>query len=370
MNFSAEPALQLQNVTRRYGKVVAVNNVSLAAAQGECLVIVGPSGCGKTTLLRLVAGLDVQHEGSIKIQNRIVSGKGVFVPPEERRVGLVFQDYALFPHMTIARNVAFGLHGRSKADVQRRVYEMLEMVHLTHMADRYPHELSGGERQRVALARALAPQPDILLLDEPFSSLDAGLRTAMREQLQSLLKEINITTFFVTHDQEEALLLGDRVAVVNQGRIEQVGTPEQVFHQPATHFVAEFFGYTAFISGQATANGLETELGFLPQRLSLASGTEVNILVRPDDLTVHPDETGQAYIARTGFQGMHCMYQIALPSGRAIYSLMPHTRIYAPGTRVRVELHPGHDLVCFRNGRAVTDVGRGEGVEEKIGDRR
>jgi len=355
MHLSSEPvALQLHRVTRRYGKTVAVNNISLEVAQGEILVIVGPSGCGKTTLLRLVAGLDVQDEGSIRIQNRVVSGDGVFVPPEKRRVGLVFQDHALFPHMTIARNVAFGLHRLHKAEIKQRVYEMLDMVQLAHMANRYPHELSGGERQRVALARALAPKPDILLLDEPFSSLDAGLRMAMREHIQRLLKGINVTTFFVTHDQEEALLLGDRVAVMNRGQIEQVGTPEQVFHQPATYFVAEFFGYTAFISGHVTSAGLETELGFLPQRLSLSSGSEVNILVRPDDLTVYPDENGTAYIARVGFQGMHCMYQVALPSGRTIYSLMPHTYVYAPGTRVRVELRPGHDLVCFTNERAIS----------------
>ncbi len=354
MLLNTEPGLRLHHVTRRYGSIVAVNDISLEVSQGEFLVIVGPSGCGKTTLLRLVAGLDVQDEGSITIQNRIVSGNGVFVPPEKRRVGLVFQDYALFPHMTIAKNVAFGLHRWSKADVRQRVYEMLDMVQLTHLADRYPHELSGGERQRVALARALAPKPDILLLDEPFSNLDAGLRTTMREHIQRLLKGINITTFFVTHDQEEALLLGDRVAVMNRGQIEQVGTPEQVFHQPATYFVAEFFGYTAFISGHVTSAGLETELGFLAQYLSLAPGSEVNILVRPDDLAVYPDEDGTAYIARAGFQGMHCMYQIALPSGHTVYSLMPHTSVYAPGTRVRVELRPGHDLVCFPNNQSMS----------------
>ncbi len=354
MNFDAQLALRLQNVTKQYGETVAVDRVSLEVTPGELLALVGPSGCGKTTLLRLIAGLEMPDEGYIEIRGRVVTGKGMFVPPEKRRVGLMFQDYALFPHMTVAENVAFGLQGWPKEARRRRVREMLSTVRLAHLADRYPHELSGGEQQRVALARALAPEPDVLLLDEPFSNLDAGLRVEVREEIRDLLRNINITTLFVTHDQEEALVMGDRVAVLNQGRLEQAGTPEDVFHQPATRFVAEFFGHTAFILGHVVPEGVETELGFLSQQVPLPPGTEVNILVRPDDLVVYPDEAGEARVVRRAFQGMYHVYQVALPSGRIIHALTLHTHAYAPGTRVRVELQPGHDLVCFKNGRSVS----------------
>ncbi len=344
-------AVQCTRLTKFFGEIRAVENLELAVQQGEILALLGPSGCGKTTVLRLIAGFEVPDAGRVEIGGRLVSGPGVFLPPERRRVGMVFQDYALFPHMTVAENVAYGL-GRGKGQAAR-VRDMLALVDLGDVADRLPHELSGGQQQRVALARALAPRPDVLLLDEPFSNLDAGLRKQVREEVLDILKATGTTAILVTHDQEEALFMGDRVAILNAGRLEQVGTPEEIFHHPATRFVAEFMGHTGFLPARVTADGLETELGFLPQRLPLPPGTQVDMLVRPDDLTLRPDPTGTARVERRIFQGMHHLHRVVLPSGRTVHCLTLHTEHYAPGTRVRVELTPGHALTCFQNGLAV-----------------
>lgn len=348
-----EHALSLSGVTKRFGDVVAVEDLSLGVTPGELLALVGPSGCGKTTVLRLIAGLEVPDKGRIEIRGRLAVGEEVWLPPEARKVSLVFQDYALFPHMTVADNVAFGLRGWDRQARELRVREVLDMVQLAYLANRYPHELSGGERQRVALARALAPQPEVLLLDEPFSNLDAGLRTQVREEVRDILKAVRTTVLFVTHDQEEALFMGDRVAVLNAGRLEQVGTPEEVFHYPATRFVAEFMGHTGFLPARVTVKGLETELGFLPQRPPLPPGTQVDVLVRPDDLSLCPDPRASARVERHIFQGMHHLHRVVLPSGRVVHCLTLHTEYYPPGTAVRVELTPGHPLTCFVNGRAV-----------------
>ncbi len=350
---STEHALSLSGITKRFGNVVAVDNFSLDVAPGELLALVGPSGCGKTTILRLIAGLEVPDQGLIAIRGRLAAGAGVWLPPEARKVSLVFQDYALFPHMTVADNTGFGLRGWNREARALRIREVLDMVQLAHLANRYPHELSGGEQQRVALARALAPQPEVLLLDEPFSNLDAGLRTQVREEIRDILKAVHTTVLFVTHDQEEALFMGDRVAVLNAGRLEQMGIPEEVFHNPATRFVAEFMGHTGFLSARVTAEGLETELGFLPQRPPLPPGTQVDVLVRPDDLTLHPDPQASARVERRIFQGMHHLHRVVLPSGQIVHCLTLHTEHYLPGTAVRVELTPGHPLTCFVNGRAV-----------------
>ena len=344
-------AVHCAGLTKSFASVRAVEDLELTVQQGEILALLGPSGCGKTTTLRLIAGFEVPDAGRVEIGGRLVSGPGVFLPPEQRRVGMVFQDYALFPHLTVAENVAYGLKpGKERAT---RVKEVLALVDLRDVEERLPHELSGGQQQRVALARALAPQPEVLLLDEPFSNLDAGLRKQVREEVRDILKATATTAIFVTHDQEEALFMGDRVAILNAGRLEQVGTPEEIFHNPATRFVAEFMGHTGFLPARVTAEGLETELGFLPQRLPLPPGTQVDMLVRPDDLTLLPDPGGAARVERRIFQGMHHLHRVVLPSGRIVHCLTLHTEYYAPGTRVRVELTPGHPLTCFKNGRAV-----------------
>ncbi len=341
------PALAVEGVTKCYNGVVAVKGLTFTVQPGELMVLVGPSGCGKTTVLRLIAGLEHPDEGRVILAGQCVSeGKSV-VPPEHRRVSLMFQDYALFPHLTVAENVAFGLKRWPRARREERVREMLEMVSLSHLATRYPHELSGGEQQRVALARALAPNPRLLLLDEPFSNLDITLRVQMREEIRDLLKALHITALFVTHDQEEALFMGDRLAVLHRGRLEQIGPPEEIYHRPATRFVATFFGPTSFIRATVTPNGLHTELGFLPQRMSASVGSEVDVLIRPDDVELVPDEKGTARVVKRRFLGMHHLYDVLLPSGRTLSGMSRHVHAYPVGMRVRVVLRPGHELRWF-----------------------
>ncbi|HYN88168.1 MAG TPA: ABC transporter ATP-binding protein, partial [Ardenticatenaceae bacterium] len=238
-------AVECTGLAKSFGDVRAVDNLSLAVRPGEVVAVLGPSGCGKTTALRLIAGFERPDAGEVRIGERVVAGRDTCLPPERRRVGLVFQNYALFPHMSVAENVAYGV--RRGQDRAARVREILSRVELDGLDARLPHELSGGQQQRVALARALAPQPEVLLMDEPFSNLDAGLRAQVRKEVREILRVTNTAVLFVTHDQEEALLMGDRVAILHAGAVEQVGAPADVFHTPATRFVAGFLGVADFI---------------------------------------------------------------------------------------------------------------------------
>jgi len=350
-------ALELNEVVKQYDpdQPPAVNHVSLAVKKGEILSIVGPSGCGKTSTLRLIAGFERPDQGTVVLDGRVVAGHGNagWVPPERRGVGMVFQDHALFPHLTVRENVAFGLRGRPRRPAQEDTDHLLRLVGLSPLAERYPHELSGGERQRVALARALAPKPVLVLLDEPFGSLDADLRATMREQVRATLRvrSLSATAVFVTHDQEEALFMGDRIAVLNQGRVEQVGAPEEIFHTPATRFVADFMGHTDFLPGEVTAEGILTEVGLIRQRVALPVGTRVELAVRADDVTIERDRTSKAFLLARHFKGAQNVYRVRLPSGRLLHSLQPHTLILRPGTPVRVWSDAGHPLACFHEGR-------------------
>ncbi|MBT9132914.1 MAG: Spermidine/putrescine import ATP-binding protein PotA [Firmicutes bacterium] len=247
----------LKGVSKAFGRVTAISDLTLEIKKEEFFSLLGPSGCGKTTILRLIAGLEMPDKGTIAIGERIVAGPE-WVQPEKRRIGLVFQDYALFPHMTVFKNISFGLTDCSKNELKKKVMELLKMVGLSDAAQRYPHELSGGQQQRVALARALAPSPQVMLLDEPFSNLDADLRMELRTETKRILKESGTTTILVTHDQEEAFSMSDRVGVLNNGRLEQVGMPEQIYHRPLTRFVAGFVGRADFVRGR-----IEGESGFL-----------------------------------------------------------------------------------------------------------
>ena len=308
-----------------------VSNLNLKVATGEILAVLGPSGCGKTTMLRLIAGFEQLDGGRITIAGQQVAGPGQQLPPEKRRVGMVFQDYAIFPHLTVQQNIAFGL-GRGQTV---RAQEMLDFVGLTGQGDKMPHELSGGQQQRVALARALAPQPAILLLDEPFSNLDAALRLEVRAEVRNLLKKSAMTAIFVTHDQEEALFMGDQVAVMRAGRLEQVGPPEEVYHRPQTRFVAEFVGQTDFLAGRVEGDGVATVLGRLAQRLAVPAGTQVDIAVRADDIIFQPDDAGSATILARQFIGIAYVYHLRLANGQTLHSWQPHTCKYEPG-------NPGH----------------------------
>lgn len=327
-------ALRCLAITKRFAKTPILQGISFGVAKGDILVLVGPSGCGKTTTLRLIAGFERLDSGSIEIDGQTVADGERHLPPEHRRAGMVFQDYAVFPHLSVGGNVGFAL-GKNRA-AQTRVAELLEFVGLPGQERKMPHELSGGEQQRVSLARALSTEPAVLLLDEPFSNLDATLRSGMRAEVKSLLKKSGTTAVFVTHDQEEALMLGDQVGVMREGRLEQIDTPEAIFHRPHTRFVAEFLGQTIFIAGLVTGGGLDTPLGVMTGNVALSPGTPVDIAVRPDDVCFTPDEQSEARILSRQFTGMTFLYQIALPDGTVVHSLQPHELSVPAGTRVNV----------------------------------
>ena len=341
--------LSLTRVSKRYapGRTAAVEDLSLSVDHGDLLALLGPSGCGKTTTLRLIAGFETPDTGEIAIGGRVVaSARGSFVPPEERSVGVVFQDYALFPHLTIGANVGFGLDRLPRAARASRVREVLDLVGLAAFADRYPHELSGGQQQRVAVARALAPAPALILLDEPFSNLDADLRAQMRDEVEKILRSTQTTAVFVTHDQEEAFTIADQVGVLNRGRLEQVGPPESIYHHPATPFVAEFVGAADFLAGIVTSEGIVTEIGVFGNTEQREPGEKVNVMIRPDDVTFVPRPDGEAVIVRRYFRGSENLYCLALPSGNQVHSSQPSSATFSAGTRVRPEAHVLH-VVTF-----------------------
>jgi iron(III) transport system ATP-binding protein len=348
-------ALEIRDLLKQYepDQSPAVNHVSLSMEKGEILALVGPSGCGKTTTLRLIAGFEQPDSGCVILGGKIVAGDGHIVPPEQRGVGMVFQEHALFPHLNVFENVAFGLSKRPREMIKDGAYAMLKLLGLVHLERRYPHEISGGERQRVALARAMAPQPIVLLLDEPFSSLDADLRIQIRAEVREILKNIQATAIFVTHDQEEALFMGDRLAVFNQGCLEQIASPEMIFHSPEARFVAEFMGQTDFLTGEVSPAGIQTEIGLLGQDLDLPLGTQVEIGIRADDISIETHAGGESIVISRQFKGALNIYSLRLPSGRLVHAYQPHTKIIQPGTSVHVLATPGHWLPCFKNGKAV-----------------
>lgn len=363
MNHQASPVVELHCVVKSFihGQPAAqkrtpgnVQGLSLMVMPGEVLVLVGPSGCGKTTTLRLIAGFEQPDRGTVRIQGRLVADRHSSLPPEKRGLGMVFQDYALFPHLSVADNVAFGLHRLSRAARRSRVQEVLDLVGLGALAHRYPHTLSGGQQQRVALARALAPRPPVILLDEPFSNLDAELRSQMRQDVGAILKGSHSTAIFVTHDQQEALLLGDRVAVMRQGFVEQVDVPEDIFHAPRSRFVADFLGTADFLPARVTESGLATEIGLLPPASPFLPGQAVEVMTRPHDLAVEPVSPGEGHgvIDEAMFVGERWQYRVRLHSKRSVRCLMPHTHHYPPDTPVKVILTAEHGLVCFPSDRA------------------
>ena len=325
----------------------AVDNITFLMPAHEILSFVGPSGCGKTTTLRLIAGLERPDQGIIRLDRYIISDAHTFVPPEKRNIGMVFQDHALFPHLSVFNNIAFGLRGFSKAEKKDRVSELLKLVGVEALAKRFPHVLSGGERQRVALARALAPEPVLLLMDEPFSSLDAHLRLEVREQIRNILKVSQSTVIFVTHDQEEALFMGDRLVVFNQGKIEQIGFPETIFHDSGTRFVAAFMGESDFVSGKSNPTGFQTVLGLLEQQNDYSRGTDVEIAIRADDIDFQVNNQGNGKIINRFFRGAFNFYRVELDSGEIVHVYKLHTEIYHPGERVMTYFNAGHPLKIF-----------------------
>ncbi|MDY7013277.1 MAG: ABC transporter ATP-binding protein [Cyanobacteriota bacterium] len=332
--------LHIQSLTKQYSPETppAVNAVTLTLQQGDLLSFLGPSGCGKTSLLRLIAGFESPQEGTIEIAGRKVAGLGHWVPPEKRGVGMVFQDYALFPHLNVAQNIAFGLSAtrkKSRSRLNPRVAEVLHLVRLQGLEQRYPHQLSGGQQQRVALARALAPCPQLILLDEPLSNLDAQVRLRLRQELRSILKAAGTTAIFVTHDREEALSISDAIAVMRDGKLEQLGQPEEIYRKPATRFVAEFVTQANFIPATWRGNAWETEVGcFQGDRNGM--GDRADLMVRQEDLILHADAMGKASIRDRQFLGREHRYCLQTPSGRELIARSDASEPLPVGSNVKI----------------------------------
>jgi iron(III) transport system ATP-binding protein len=339
--------LSLEQVTKSYPAqaLPAVDHLSLELAKGEILALLGPSGCGKTTTLRLIAGFERPDAGVVEIGGKIMANGRMSVPPEQRGVGVVFQEYTLFPHLTVDENVLFGLRHLTAQERLQRLREMLDMVGLGPFARRYPHELSGGQQQRVALARALAPRPAVLLLDEPFSNLDADLRTQMLHEVYVILRNLETTAVFVTHDHEEAFMVADRVGVLNGGRLEQLGRPEEIYHRPGTRFVARFVGQANFLPGRVVRAGIETDIGPFPKPFGLTEGSTVEVMIRPHQLALRPDATGNGLVISHRFRGADALVVVQLPSGVTLYSYQPSTLGFQAGERVTVGAKPCHSVV-------------------------
>ncbi len=336
-----DPTLVVRDLRKRFGDTTAVDGVGFDVGAHEVLCLVGPSGCGKSTALRMVAGLIRPDSGQVSLDGEQLDGPGVHVPPERRSIGIVFQDHALFPNLDVSRNISFGLTALDRSGRRRRVGEMLDLVGLSRYAARYPHELSGGERQRVALARALAPEPAVLLLDEPFASLDQNLRVKVRDDVLSILRATATPAVFVTHDQLEALSLGDRLVVLSDGRVEQTGTPQEVFHSPASRFVASFMGEADFLPATVEGGVATSELGARAMTAPPPSGP-VEMVLRPDDVVLTADPDGAAVVTCAEFQGSSVLSTVLLPSGGSVRSRQPHSAGLDIGTRVRVELAEHH----------------------------
>jgi iron(III) transport system ATP-binding protein len=329
---SDEVMVRLSGVSRSYGPVKAVRDLDLAVRRGEILALLGPSGCGKTTTLRLIAGFESPDSGAIEVGGRTVASPGVHVPPEKRRVGMVFQDYALFPHLSVEQNVAYGLPNGKKRRGQGE--EVLALAHLEGLGDRMPHELSGGQQQRVALARALAPEPAVVLLDEPFSNLDATLRVRVRSEMREILRDAGATAVFVTHDQEEALSLADEVAVMMRGTVVQSAPPEALYHRPATREVASFVGDANFLPGTVKDGHVSCELGTIPV---LGDGEgEGEVMLRPEALVLRALPDGQATVEHREFYGHDQLLRLRLDSGRTLRARLVGGPGFGLGERVAV----------------------------------
>lgn len=341
-----DPAIRCTGLVKRYDGAPVLDGFDLEVAAGTILGLLGPSGSGKTTTLRLIAGFDHPDEGVIEISGRIVAGAGRPLPPERRRVGMVFQDYALFPHLDVAGNVSYGLpRGPGR---RPRAAEVLDLVGLRGVASRMPHELSGGEQQRVALARALAPRPAVVLLDEPFSNLDAPRRDLVRREVRTILVEARTTALFVTHDQEEALAMSDEVAVMRDGRVLQAAAPADLYHRPVDCWVARFLGEAEFIEAAASGGVVETPFGKFP-----ATGLTgpVEVMIRPEMVAVTRSDRGTATVTAREFYGHDQLVAVDFDDGRHLLARHGPEPVFLPGDRVEVSVagvvafpaHPGRD---------------------------
>ena len=325
----------LEGVVKRFGATVAVDDASLCVGRGEVVALLGPSGCGKTTLLRLIAGFVRPDGGCVAVGGRVVAGPGRWIAPEARGVGMVFQDYALFPHLTVAANVGFGLARRDRA---ARVPELLSIVGLSGLERRYPHELSGGQQQRVALARALAPSPELVLLDEPWSNVDPFVRETLRAEVAEVIRPLGVTVLLVTHDREEAFSLADRIVLMRDGRIVQEGSAEELYFGPATRWAAEFVGTANVLPGRLVGELVETAIGAFPA--NGASRRDAQVVVRPELLELEPSPIGAGEVVAREFRGHDVFYRVSL-DGVELVSQRPSTEVVELGARVSIHVHEG-----------------------------
>ncbi len=343
------PVIAVAGISKTYAgsDEPAVRDLSFAVNDGEVLAILGPSGCGKTTTLRLLAGFETPDSGEVRLRDRVVAASDAWVPPEKRGLGMVFQHVALFPHLTAQQNVVYGLTNLGRKEKQQGAEEMLNLVGMAGLEKRYPHQLSGGQQQRVALARALAPRPLVLLMDEPFGSLDADMRSQMRREVKALLTQLGTTTIIVTHDQEEAFLMADRILILHEGSLLQLNTPDNIYHRPASRFEARFVGMADFVPAEVFDGHVSTELGEFP----FGGGTAeepLDLLVRPDDIEIEPDSDGQGVIVGREFKGADNLYSVELHSGQVVRSVQPSDRIYPEGARVKVHAQLTHVILFAR----------------------
>lgn len=345
--------LEVNNLSCGYGADSVVKGVNFALSHGDIGCLLGPSGCGKSTILRALAGFLPLNSGEIRLESQTISLPGRTLAPEKRRIGMVFQDYALFPHLSIADNVGFGLKGMSKAERRGKVMELLEVVHLQDLANSYPHELSGGQQQRVALARALAPEPTLILLDEPFSNLDADLRRRLSLDVREILKTLGISAILVTHDQQEAFAMCDQVAVLKGGELLQWDVPYNLYHEPANRFVASFVGQGRFIPGKTLGpDTIESELGIIHgnRAYKWEPGTLVDVLIRPDDIVYDEASDLCPKVVEKTFAGTSTLYRFRCSEETEFEALFRSHLDFHPGEQVPVRVETDHLIVFERTG--------------------
>ncbi len=342
--------LQLKNISLSYGSYAVIKNIDLNLDEGEIGCLLGSSGCGKTTLLRSIAGFEIPNQGQIQIRNNMVNDKNRNIPPEQRNIGMVFQDFALFPHLNVRRNIAFGLMKLNKTSANQRVDELLNMIGLTDIGNKYPHQLSGGQQQRVALARALAPKPDLLLLDEPFSSLDVELREQLATEVGKIIKHEGITAILVTHDQQEAFAMADKVGLLHHGKMVQWDTPYNLYHKPCTQYAANFIGQGVMIPGEVIDNQIiKTELGNIHGKMpeGCQIGCLVDILIRPDDI-IHDDNAEyQLEITDKVFRGAEFIYTLKISETSHILCITPSHHDHLINSQLGITLDMTH-IVAFK----------------------
>lgn len=348
--------LEVNGIECHYDERPAVSDLSLHVNEGNIVCLLGPSGCGKTTVLRAIAGFENIHKGNIKLSDQVLSRAGYTRPPHQRNLGMVFQDYALFPHLNVCQNICFGLREMSKLAMKTIAEDMLSVVGLAGFGDRYPHELSGGQQQRVALARALAPNPDVILLDEPFSNLDVELRERLSIDVRNILKGQGITAIVVTHDQNEAFAIGDQIGVMHEGQILQWDTAYNLYHEPKNRFVADFIGQGVFLKGTLIApDTINTEIGHVKgdRAYEWPKGAAVDLLLRPDDIV--PDDSGELIgrVINKAFKGAEIMYTLQLSTGSRVLSMFPSHHLHEIGDEVGIRIAADH-MVAFQSNEAIS----------------